>query len=117
MSRSQDSRWYRLLSAGALLLHVGVAGFGPVADALIERDQAETAVHVESEDRPSCPTGHDHLKCQLCRHVGTGVVSIAVVEREPHDHIVQAAETLHANQPLTSADPVLPVGSRAPPIA
>jgi hypothetical protein len=100
-----------------LLLHVVVTGLVPLLDAFIERDRPDSVVHVESEDRPSCPTGHDHLKCQLCRHISTTILAVIAVDRVPHGNVQFHVETAVARTTLASADQVLPVGSRAPPIA
>jgi hypothetical protein len=81
------------------------------------RASSDGLVHVESEDRPSCPTGHDHLKCQLCRVASSSLLAAANLARLPHQHAVQPATHVPAEVVFATTESDLPVGSRAPPIA
>jgi hypothetical protein len=107
----------RLPSLLLLLLHLVVAGLAPLADALIERDALDSTVHVESESSPSCPIGHDHLECQLCRHVGTALDMPSSVSIAQHCLVVIEPESAGAWIHSFPAGGYLPLGPRAPPLA
>ena len=61
----------QFLTLAVLLLHLGVMGVVPVADAILSRIVPPSAtVHIESDhDAPGSP-GHNHVVCQLCRLSG-----------------------------------------------
>ena len=107
----------RRLPSLLLLLHVIVAGLAPLADALIARDALDSTVHVESESSPSCPIGHDHLECQLCRHVATALNLPRSVSIAQQSLVVLETESAGAWIHPIPADGCLPLGPRAPPLA
>jgi hypothetical protein len=107
----------RLPSLLLLLLHVIVAGLAPLADALTERDALDNTVHVESESSPSCPIGHDHLECQLCRHVATALDMPRSISIAQQSLVVIEPESAGAWIRPIPADGCLPLGPRAPPLA
>lgn len=117
MSGSTPETARRLSSLLLLLLHVIVAGLAPLADALIERDALDSTVHVESESSPSCPIGHDHLECQLCRHVGATLDLPRSVTIAPQRLVTIEPEDADASIRPIPADGCLPLGPRAPPLA
>src|SRR4051812_13985253 len=109
-------RPYRLIAAAFALLHLAMAGFGPIADARLEAVEQNFRTHVESERSRPCSAGHDHLFCQICRVIGVQGVR---TETPP---LVQTATALR----FTVAQNLLSVisritlvahGPRPPPVA
>lgn len=104
-----------MLAAVFMLLHAVAVGIVPLADARLEK-AADLGVHIESGDRPACPQ-HDHLQCQLCRVAGANVLAADDGERlaDPIAWATRAVAT--ASSGFVSAEPCLPLGARAPPLA
>lgn len=102
---------------GLLVLQLLLGLFAPVADAQGEAQAADAVVHVESDDRPACPTGHNHLQCQFCRHLGTNLLRTPGVERTPQPGAALSARPSANIIAPASVQRIYPLGSRAPPLA
>jgi hypothetical protein len=107
----------RLPRAATLLLHLLVAALAPLADARVELAGRPLGVHVESESRASCPPGHDHLHCQLCRQIESSLTGTCGVQHSFEDVVVRASDISPDYAPAAHAFHGLPLGSRAPPLA
>ena len=108
----------RLLAALSLLLHLGVVGLVPLADASLEsRTPDQAAVHMEGEDNPHCRPVHNHFYCQVCRVLDAG--SLTPATPAPAQFAVAlllSPPTLHRSV-LPSSAPTSALGPRAPPTA
>lgn len=106
----------RLFAAALWLLHVAVAGLVPLADAQLEDRAVDPVVHVESGDRPLCPS-HDHLQCQLCRHAGANLVGADGGSQMSARLSVVDDDAAATTSLLRCAETGFPLGARAPPLA
>lgn len=115
MSLSRTEARGKPLALGVLLLQLLLVAAVPSADAHLEAQAYQIAVHIESGDS-DCGYAHDHTACQLCRalhlagHPPVQPVS-NVLGTEP---VAAPAEVVESHVPTDSS--TLPLGSRAPPV-
>ena len=110
------TRRSRLAAAVFALLHLVVAGFGPLADAQLEAKEQQFAAHMESESSQPCAAGHDHLFCQICRVIGVGGNA---TKAPPIAHDPARLRTLHdqIRTDVVTRLALVSHGPRAPPAA
>lgn len=106
------------ITLAAILLHLGVVGVVPLADAVLVRIVSPHAgAHIEAEHEVPGPAGHNHLVCQLCRLTGSVLwVAPPMAAAAPaHGTTVYAAPfELHAPPESALRTALCP---RAPPLA
>lgn len=106
--------------AGALVLalvQLVALGVLPAADAVLDIEQMELPLHIESEGSKECAPPHDHVFCQVVRSLAaaaeapavSGAIGIAAPVFRLHE---PPASDLTIRRFLTRS-----VGSRAPPLA
>jgi hypothetical protein len=105
----------RFAPLALLLVQLLLGVLAPIADARGEQNASDAVVHVESEDRPTCLTGHNHLQCQFCRHIGSNLLATSSVQRVPLRSVARVSAPRPADAAPRAARSVSPVGSRAPP--
>jgi hypothetical protein len=105
-------RWLKLAAVAVLGLQLG-AGASAVLHALTW--SGSPVAHVEAPGNESCPGGHNHAACQICRSITAPAVPVAALRIPQPDGRPNAAPTV---VPVVVARaPRTALGARGPPLA
>jgi hypothetical protein len=99
-----------------LALHVLVAAFAPLADALASASERDPFVHIESEAGANCPPAHDDQLCQTCRLMESRFTPSACRHRDILQTFVREVEPVSRDSKASHSYLGLPLGPRAPPL-
>jgi hypothetical protein len=89
----------------------------PTADALLDIEEFELPLHVESEGSLACAPPHDHLFCQAVRSLAAGGTTPVIGGAEPPPAPILGLEAQSTGDVAARRILTRSIGSRAPPLA